>query len=452
MRRLARLLLNFDENEILCRNSGTERSSCDGPPIAGIHLRCDERSRSVGVERVPRVSPDVLKWARETAGLGLEEAAQKIALHAARGKPAATRLAALETGDVEPSRALLSRMAQQYRRPLLVFYLSQPPTKGNRGQDFRVLPADAPQQQEAILDAMIRTVLARQALLRSALEEVEEGVRLPFVGSATMVQGVASLVSALRNALGISLDDFRRQQNPEDAFRLLRSRAESTGVFVLLLGNLGSHHTALGVDVFRGFALADPIAPFLVINDQDSRAAWSFTLVHELAHLWLGETGISGGQPIRELERFCNDIASEFLLPARELAQFAATFPQDPSQLEITISEFALARNISRSMVAYRLHREGLIGLSQWQLVSSAYRRAWIEQRKRRREAAREQAGGPNYYTVRRHRIGDALLGTTARLLRTGAITTSKAARILDVRPNNVGTLLGAGEPTSRAS
>ena len=81
--------------------------------------------------------------------------------------------------------------------------------------------------------------------------------------------------------------EYYAQPNAEDAFRLLRSRTEDAGVFVLLKGDLGSHHTAIDVEVFRGLAIADDVAPFVVINDNDSRAAWSFTLLHELTHLLL---------------------------------------------------------------------------------------------------------------------------------------------------------------------
>jgi Zn-dependent peptidase ImmA (M78 family) len=90
----------------------------------------------------------------------------------------------------------------------------------------------------------------------------------------------------------MNLSDFRSQSSAEEAFSFLRSRAEEVGVFVLLKGDLGSHHTAIDLQTFRGFALADPVAPFVVINDQDSKSAWSFTLIHELAHLWLGQTGV----------------------------------------------------------------------------------------------------------------------------------------------------------------
>ena len=85
---------------------------------------------------MPIVNPKILKWARETAGMTLEEAAQ--ALDVTRPQ----RLEELELGKEQPSRPLLLRMAKEYRRPLLTFYLSNPPGRGDRGQDFRTLPRD----------------------------------------------------------------------------------------------------------------------------------------------------------------------------------------------------------------------------------------------------------------------------------------------------------------------
>jgi Zn-dependent peptidase ImmA (M78 family)/transcriptional regulator with XRE-family HTH domain len=401
---------------------------------------------------MPKVNPEILRWARESAGLSLEQAVQKLDISDARGVAATDRLAALEAGAVEPSRPMVVRMAKQYRRPLLAFYLPSPPRKGDRGQDFRTLPEDYSPSNEAILDALISDLLARQALVRAALEDEDESTPLAFIGSASLADGVTAVVTRLRAALNLSLSDFRAAGGPEEAFRLLRRSTEGLGVFVVLASNLGSHHTALSLETFRGFAVADPIAPFIVVNDQDSRAAWSFTLLHELAHLWLGYTGISGGGiPDRDVEQFCNEVASEFLVPSEELSTLLE--PEGtPATLEERISEFSAARNVSRSMVAYKLYRRGLISIDQWLRVSALFRRAWLEQRERRREATREESGGPSYYVVRRHRLGDALLFTTARLLAAGALTTTKAGRVLGVKPNNVQALMAGVRGFGRAS
>ncbi|MEP6832227.1 MAG: XRE family transcriptional regulator [Gemmatimonas sp.] len=399
---------------------------------------------------MPKINPEILRWARETAGFDLAEAADKIALGPARGVAATERLAALEAGDTEPTRPLLLKMARQYRRPLLTFYLSSPPAKGNRGQDFRTLPDGSSAEDEAVLDVLLRDIMARQALVRAALEDEEERPRLAWVASALVEAGVERLVTQIRSTLDINLADFRAAASPEDAFKMLRDRVESLGAFVILASNLGSHHTTLGVDVFRGLAVADPFAPFVVVNDQDSRTAWSFTLLHEVAHLWLGFTGVSGGTFDREIERFCNQVASEILLPAEELQQVRIPAGTSDVLLEQIINAFAAQRKVSRSMVAYRLFLQRTITEAQWKSATATFHRQWLTLRDHQRESSREANGGPNYYIVRRHRLGSGLLSTTARLLSSGALTTVKASQVLGVKPNNVQALMEGVNNVSR--
>lgn len=111
------------------------------------------------------IRPEILTWARKTAGLSLDDAARVVGLKTARGETGAERLAKLESGDSEPSRTLLEKMAKTYRRPLLVFYLSQPPKTGDRGHDFRTLPGK--ERYNPDLDALIRDIKGRQDLVRS---------------------------------------------------------------------------------------------------------------------------------------------------------------------------------------------------------------------------------------------------------------------------------------------
>src|SRR5690348_15402575 len=115
------------------------------------------------------VSPHILTWARETAGLSLVDAAHKLAIGKARGVGPEDRLAAFERGDEKITRPLLLKMAKQYRRPLITFYLRETPARGDRGEDFRTLP-ERRDDAEALVDALLRDVRARQGTVRSILE------------------------------------------------------------------------------------------------------------------------------------------------------------------------------------------------------------------------------------------------------------------------------------------
>jgi Zn-dependent peptidase ImmA (M78 family) len=390
---------------------------------------------------MPTPTPAILLWARETAGLSVEEAATKLAIRPKRGVSATERMARIEAGLEEVGRPLLLRMTKVYRRPLLTFYLEEPPARGHRGEDFRSIPERRP-EIEPLVDALVRDIRARQSMVRTLLEDEEETAPLRFIGSANYEDGVRPVLDAIRRFIGVDHRILRRESSPEAAFTRLRTAVEAAGVFVLLVGNLGSHHTALDTSAFRGFALADPLAPFIVINDRDAKSAWSFTLLHELAHLWLGRSGISGSYPEGQLERFCNDVASQFLLADDELTLAGVNRRTDIAQAISQIGQFADVRRLSRAMVAYRLFRADIITEQTWQTLTRRFHDEWSRSRAEPRESEGDGEGGPSYYVVRRHRLGQALLRLVARTLSDGLLTPTKAGKVLGVRPRSVMPLL----------
>lgn len=399
---------------------------------------------SVGMCSMPNVNPDILIWARETAGLTPEDAVLKLGINAARGVAAADRLAALEAGDVAPTRPMLVKMSKRYHRPLLTFYLSNRPRTGDRGEDFRTLPEAFAESETALVDVVVRDIRARQSLVRSLLEEEDEAENLQFVSSLKITAGVNAIVQSIAARLDFDLANYRRQNTIDLAFSYLRAQAESARIFVLLVDNLGSYHTEISVEAFRGFALADDVAPFIAINANDSRGALCFTLVHELAHLWLGLTGVSGRAAVRRVEQFCNDVASELLLPVAELAELNINGHTPVAVAKEQVTAFANARNVSSTMVAYKLQRAGAYDFAYFENLRRAYRQDFLEQRTRNRERGREAEGGPTYPIIRRHRAGAALVTFVDRMLGSGALTTTKAGKVLGVSGKNVQGVLEA--------
>jgi Zn-dependent peptidase ImmA (M78 family) len=382
---------------------------------------------------MPKVNPENLRWARESAGLALDSAAHHIGL---TGANAAAKLAQFESGEREPSRRQLSAMSKAYRRSLLALYLAEPPRDGARSHDFRA-SQDRDPQSEAALEALIRDVYVRQALLRSALEEEESAVPLSFVGSVSENITPVDLAQKFAECLRVTLSDYRSCRTYTEAFSLLRDAVERLGIYVQLIGNLGSHHTNLSpYHVFRGFSLADPIAPIIVINENDAKSSWSFTLLHELGHIFLGQNDISGYDASNATEKLCDDAAAMFLVTRGELEGLHVT---DKTELETIIARInaaSLEWKLSRSMIAYNLMRIGSISSKTYGRLANRF------EEERAAQPANESASGPSYYVVRRHRLGKGLLGTVDRLLRSGILTTSKASRVLHVRPTNIQMLM----------
>jgi Zn-dependent peptidase ImmA (M78 family)/transcriptional regulator with XRE-family HTH domain len=394
---------------------------------------------------MPNINHIILSWARETAELSVETAAQKLQIQDGKKASSEDKLLTYENGTVAPSRSMLLKMAKVYRRPILTFYLDKPPRIGDRGEDFRTLPDSFVGEENVYVDVLIRGIKARQSVVRETIIDEDEEIKLEFVGKSTVDQGVQHFTKTLQDILNFDLYEFRAQPSYRDAFKLLRHRAEEAGVFVLLQGNLGSYHTNIGVKAFRGYALSDDIAPFIIINDQDAKSAWSFTLFHEMVHLALGQTGISGAYAEKQIEKFCNDVASELLLPSGEFKNFKLS-SLDFELIKGEINYYAFSKKISSSHIAYRLYLRGSINKELWTQLRDFYHQQWIAQRDKEKIKNQQQEGGPSYYVMQQYKLG-ALVGLVQRFTYSGALSTTKAGMLLNVRPLKVYRLFEVNQP-----
>ncbi|UNP29302.1 ImmA/IrrE family metallo-endopeptidase [Lysobacter gummosus] len=391
-------------------------------------------------QHMGKINPAILRWARESSGLSVERAAKKIGLGATKKSASADRLKRLEEGEDDPTRPLLVRMAKVYHRPLISFYLRSPPVQEDRGADFRTTPEKSTDEEPQI-DALIRDVKARQSLLRDLLEREDHESNV-VTGALSNKDGLIGTISKLSKLIGFDLGLFRAKPDVDSAFQYVRDLVERSGVFVLLIGDLGHHTSTISPNAFRGYALSDPIAPFIVINDKDAHSAWVFTLLHELCHIGLGETGVSGGMLEGAIEKFCNDVASGMLLPPDDLATLVLPGNSSIDDAARVITEFALARNLSRALVTYRLFRAKILTENDWTTLADRFKREWLVAREEKKARAKAKKSGPSYYVVKRHRVGQGLMRAINRGLLEGNITPTKAGRVLGVAPRNVATLL----------
>ena len=342
-------------------------------------------------------------------------------------------------------------MANVYRQPVTTFYLDSVPQTSDVGEDFRTLPE---QSLDAVgnarLEILVSNVKASQSITRDLLED-EDAEPLQFVSSASTRMGVERIANNIVQTIGFNLHQYRRRPSqPESAFKYLRSRIQSTGIFVLLMSDLGHPQTTtIPVSVFRGFALADDIAPYIVINRKDDKRAQSFTALHEVAHIWLGSSGITGGfsETSSGLERFCNRVAGRILLPPGELAESTSLWNGPFEDLFSNIAEFAKARNVSQKMVAYNLRLEHLIEQEFWQQLNAKYDQDQLarEQREReQRELDRAQGKStpidPN--RIKRYALGELLVELARRSLASGTLTPTRASTLLGVNPRKVRSFL----------
>ena len=397
------------------------------------------------------VNPCNLRWARNAAKLSVADAAKKLGLTSSVKSTSVEKLESMERGERLPTQPQLNKMANAYRVPVVTFYLESEPRKSDLGEDYRTLPQKSNDEvANAHLAILLSNVVARQSITRDLLDD-EDAEALQFVSSATTRLGIKTVANNIIQTLGFDLDEYRRRPSqPDYAFKYLRDRIQSIGIFVLLISDLGHpQSTTIPVSVFRGFALADEIAPYIVINRKDDKRAQSFTALHEVAHIWLGKSGITGiiDETSSSMEQFCNRVAGNILLPRNELQELSSLSDDSFDKAFERLTNFANSRNLSRAMVAYNLKLEDHIGQPMWYQINERLLRdhaASEQQEKEKREL--DRALGKNTpidaNVVRRSSLGEPLLELARRSVASGTLTPTRASTLLGVNPRKVRSFL----------
>jgi Zn-dependent peptidase ImmA (M78 family) len=319
-------------------------------------------------------------------------------------------------GEALPTLRQLEDFAQATHTPFGYFFLPQPPKEVLPVPDFRTLRDEQLAQPSADLLDTLYLCQQRQDWFRDHAR-VSGLPPLTFVGSVTLRDDPVSVAHRLRQTLALSTQKRRELPTWTDALRVLISQAEDAGVLVMVSSVVGSNsHRLLDVGEFRGFALADNLAPLIFANGADSKAAQMFTLAHELAHIWLGATGVSdvqaGRVPELQAERWCNQVAAELLVPLAELR--SARQPEAPIAEEV--QRLAREFKVSSLVVLRRLFDAGA-------LTRDALWQHYRAEQERLRTLKERSSGGGDFYrslgarTSKRFAraiVGSALEGLTS--------------------------------------
>ncbi len=303
------------------------------------------------------INPAMLIWARERAGEGGFALVRRF-----------PKLPEWEAGTAQPTLRQLEDFAHAAHVPIGYLFLPEPVHETLPISDFRTLADRTSARPSPNLLDTLYLCQQRQDWYRD-YARMSGLPSLDFIGSVTLESDPVAVAESMRKVLGLSVQERQQSSRWEDALRQLVTKAEDTGVLVMASSIVGSNsHRKLRVAEFRGFALVDDLAPLIFINAADSKSAQMFTLGHELAHLWLGESGISnteaGHLPEQRLERWCNTVAAELLMPIDETR--AAYQPEHPLGEEI--QRLARLFKVSTLVTLRRLFEAGFIDREElWQ-------------------------------------------------------------------------------------
>jgi len=302
------------------------------------------------------VRPELLRWARERSRLDDEDIQRRF-----------PHLDEWERGDAQPTFKQLEAFAKATHAPIGYLFLPEPPVENIPIPDFRTMGgAQIGRASPDLLD-MIYICQRRQEwyhdYARSTGEEPME-----FVGSARLNDEIAATAARMSDSLGFDLEERRRAATWTDALRRFIEQADRIGVLVMCSGVvLNNNYRRLDPSEFRGFAMSDEYAPLVFINGADTKAGQMFTLGHELAHIWLGQSSLDDAQasqsPNNDVERWCNQVAAELLVPMELLRQeFQAGL-----DLQTEMNRLARRFKVSTLVVLRRIYDAGALTYEQLQ-------------------------------------------------------------------------------------
>jgi Zn-dependent peptidase ImmA (M78 family) len=286
---------------------------------------------------------------------------------------------------------------------------------------------------------IIREIQQKQAWISDVYSENQEE-KLPFVGRFSINDNPQKVAQDILTTLKINPASYK-SDNP---IKEWIEAAETNGIFISRTSFIHSR-LKLDSEELQGFAIANPHAPFVFVNSEDWNAPQLFTLVHEIAHIWIAETGISNEvEPdlkdkgkFHPVELFCNEVAANALMPKEIVLAFdSSSFLSSKDVLQ-----FARQLGVSSFALLVRALNLNIISTPTYQKLKrqadsdfADYLKREAEKKARQKE--KDQKGGPNYFLLQLNRNSRLFTQTVLDAFRGGFIEPTLASNLLNVQVN----------------
>jgi Zn-dependent peptidase ImmA (M78 family)/transcriptional regulator with XRE-family HTH domain len=375
------------------------------------------------------ITPNVLKWARESARMTEKTAAAKVSVTVERFKE-------WEEGISQPTIRQAQTLAKAYKRPFALLFLPEIPRDFQTLQDFRK-PGSKALTTSSIF--IIREIQQKQAWISDVYSENQED-KLSFVGRFSLKDNPHKVAQDILTTLNINPASYKSDSPIKEWI----DAAETNGIFISRTSFIHSR-LKLDSEELQGFAIADPYAPFVFVNSEDWNAPQLFTLVHELAHIWIAETGISNEvepdikhkDKFHPVELFCNEVVANALMPKDMVLSFdTASFQTSKDVFKaaksLGVSSFALlVRALNLNLISPQSYQKLR---KQADIDYADYLRREAEKKARLKE--KDKPGGPNYFLLQLNRNSRLFTQTVLDAFRGGFIEPTLASNLLNVQVN----------------
>ena len=376
------------------------------------------------------VRPEMLVWARRSAGYGIEAVAKKVGVKT-------EQVSSWESGEARPTIRQLRNLADMYKRPIAVFYLPEPPRGFQAMKDFRRPRIVESGTMSPALTLSIRLAQERRQIAVELADLVELDVGSLSI-AATVSEDPELLGSRIRTFLGVSIDDQCSWVHGRVSFNRWRSVFESAGILVFQIYDVAASEVS-------GYSLNHGRMPVVAVNVKDHYNRRIFTLFHELAHILIHSTGLCDlTEPFSksiegdEIEAFCNRVAGACLVPVPAIHrdQLVRGHSANAVWTDREIGGLARRFGVSREAMVRRLVFAGLSGEEFYRLKRDEYRLEY-------ETSSRRKSGGgrPPAEIMTLSSLGRMFVALVVQNLQRDNITASTASDYLDMKLDRVAKL-----------
>ncbi len=364
-------------------------------------------SRSFEVD----INPEIIKWARESAGWSIEEIARKL-------KTSIENYKRIELGIKKPTYRQLEILSKYFKRPLSVFFLPEPPQEEPIASSFRILP-----KAESLYSKEFRLALRRARYYQSVAKELMSAggyqISTP-INKYTLSDSPKTIAQKEREKAGVFIKKQLKWENAYEAFNNWRKLVEEKNILIFQF--------KFPLEDARGFCLMGS-PPVIVINSSDNILARIFTLFHEYAHILLGISEVYTEEIItsRGVEEWCNLFAAEFLIPesmVKEDTDFQTLTQLEESVLEI-LEKLSKKYKVSKKAILVRLRTFNLITYKQYETFLQVVEENPIE-------AKRTFFLSPEKKCIQEK--GEKFVSTVLESKEKGIVTTHEAIEYLSIK------------------
>ncbi len=326
-----------------------------------------------------------------------------------------------------------------------MLFLSSPPEVEIQIPDLRTVSGAPPSKPSLEFAEVINDVLLRQDWYRQNQID-NRGKSLAFVGRYDLSSPIGVVAADIRRTLGITKELRQQCRSWKEFLAHIVATAEELGILVFRSA-IVRHATRrrLSVTEFRGFVLSDPYAPVIFINDDDARAAQIFTVIHEIAHIWIHQSGITDvdftrkpQELVHATERFCNSVAAEVLVP---VADFLPQWKAGQRILQ-QANDLARQHRVSTLVILRRAYELGRLPFKEyWAAFEAQYN--WFKQRERPERRQEEKKQGGNFWASFAIRNSPTFIRVVAGAVQEGKARYTEAASLLGLKVPALESYLG---------